>query len=76
MKKMIVGLVMFSVGFLGLMILIASLVCSPQSPWIVNGVEGIYSGIAYMEMQIPVGACVVLSIGGLALALIDAFKQK
>ena len=76
MKRFILGVVLFSVGFLGIMILIASLVCSPQSPWYINGVEGIYNGLAFMKMQIPVGACILTSVCGLVLAVIEAFKKQ
>ena len=76
MKKFILGLVLFGAGFLGAIILIASLVCAPESPWLVNGVEGIYSGMVFMKMQLPMGVCMITAICGLSLAIKDAFSHK
>ena len=75
MKKFVLGLMLFGVGFLGFIMLIAALVCSPQSPWLVNGVEGIYSGIVFMKMQLPVGACILIALGGLLLAVKESFSK-
>ncbi|MBQ7000347.1 MAG: hypothetical protein IJN67_04780 [Oscillospiraceae bacterium] len=76
MRKFVLGLVLFSVGFLGAILLIGSLVCSPESPWIVNGVEGIYSGIAFMKMQIPMSMCIITAVCGLVLAIKETNSKK
>ena len=76
MKKFVLGLVLFSVGFLGAILLIASLVYSPQSPWLVNGVIGIYSGIAFMKMQIPMCVCIITSVCGLVLSIKETISIK
>ena len=76
MKKLILGLVLFSVGFLGAILLIASLVLSPESPWLVNGVQGIYSGIVYMKMQIPMSVCIITSLCGLVLSIKETISNK
>jgi len=76
MKKYILRLVLFSVGFLGAILLIASLVFSSESPWLVNGVTGIYSGIAFMKMQFPMGICIVTSVCGLVLAIKETISKK
>lgn len=76
MKKFVFGLTLFAVGFLGAILLIAVLVCSPESPWLVNGVEGIYSGIVFMKMQLPIAVCILLAVGGLSVAIREAFFKK
>ena len=76
MKKLILGLVLFSVGFLGAILLIASLVFSPESPWLVNGVQGIYSGIVYMKMQIPMSGCIITSLWGLVLSIKETISNN
>lgn len=76
MKKFILGLVLFSIGFLGAILLIASLVFSPKSPWLVNGVQGIYSGIAFMKMQIPMSVCIITSVCGLVLTIKETISKK
>ena len=76
MKKFVAGLVLFSIGFLGAIWLIASLVCSPESPWLVNGVEGIYSGIAFMKMQIPMSVCIITAVSGLVLTIKEIISEK
>ena len=76
MKKFVLGLVLFSTGFLGAILLIASLAISPESPWLVNGVQGIYSGITFMKMQMPMMVCIVTSLCGLFLALKETISKK
>ena len=76
MKKFVLGLVLFSIGFLGAILLIVSLVFSPESPWLVNGVHGIYSGIAFMKMQIPMSVCIITSVCGLVLAIKETISKK
>ena len=76
MKKFVLGLVLFSIGFLSAILLIASLVCSPESPWLVNGVEGIYSGIAFMKMQIPMSVCIITAVCGLVLTIKVTISKK
>ncbi len=75
MKKFVLGLVLFSIGFLGAILLIASLVISPESPWFVNGVLGIYSGISFMKMQIPMIVCIITSVCGLVLAIKETISK-
>lgn len=76
MKKFVLGLVLFSIGFLGAILLLASLVFSPESPWLVNGVWGIYSGVAYMKMQIPMSVCIITSLCGLVLSIKETISKK
>lgn len=75
MKKFVLGLVLFSIGFLGAILLIASLVISPESPWFVNGVLGIYRGISFMKMQIPMIVCIITSVCGLVLAIKETISK-
>lgn len=75
-EKFVLGLALFSVGFLSTILLIASLIFSPERPWLVNGVQGIYSGIAFMKMQIPMSVCIITSICGLVLSIKETISKK
>lgn len=76
MKRFVFGLVLFSIGFLSATLLIVSLVLSPEAPWLVNGVQGIYSGISFMKMQVPIGVCVLITFCGLIIAVKEAFSKE
>ena len=76
MKRLVFGLVLFSIGFLSTTLLIVSLVLSPEAPWLVNGVQGIYSGISFMKMQVPIGVCVLITFCGLIIAVKEAFSEE
>lgn len=76
MKRLVFGLVLFSIGFLSATLLIVSLVLSPEAPWLVNGVQGIYSGISFMKMQLPIGVCVLMTFCGLIIAVKEAFSKE
>ena len=68
MKKFILGLTMFAVGFLGVVLLIAALVCAPESPWWMNGTEGIFNGVIMTKLYIPLIICIVFAVIGLVKA--------
>lgn len=76
MKKFVLALILFVCGFLGTIVLIAALVCSPESPWLVNGVVGIYSGITFMKLQLPIIVSLLMEASGLALAIKEACSNK
>ncbi len=76
MKQFILGLVLFIIGFLGAILLVASLVYSPESPWLVNNDVGIYSGIAFMKLQIPMSVCILTAVCGLVLTIKDVISKK
>ncbi|MBP5237145.1 MAG: hypothetical protein J6128_06475 [Clostridia bacterium] len=68
MKNFILGLTMFVTGFLGGVLLIAALVCAPESPWWMNGTEGIFNGIVSTKLYIPLIICIVFTVTGLVKA--------
>ena len=76
MKRIVFGLVLFSIGFLSATLLIVSLVLSPEAPWLVNGVQGICSGISFMKMQVPIGVSLLITFCGLIIAVKEAFSNE
>ncbi|MBQ9910506.1 MAG: hypothetical protein IJM50_03315 [Lachnospiraceae bacterium] len=72
MKRFVLGLAMFVSGFMGTVLLIAALVCAPESPWWMNGTEGIFNGIIMTKLYIPLIICIAFAIVGLVKANSEA----
>ena len=59
-RKMVLGLVLMCMGFLGGILLIGTMVLSPMNPWSYNGITGWYGCLLGMQLQLPLAFALLL----------------
>lgn len=75
-RKMVLGLVLMCMGFLGAILLIGAMVLSPMNPWSYNGITGWYGCLLGMKLQLPLGICIGVTLAGCLLSVLEAFQKK
>jgi len=76
MKKMILGLTLFVIGFLSAVLIVVSTVLSPYGPFQYNDIEGWLGGVLTLNLTVPLIVCAVVSIIGLVIAVYEAYKKS
>lgn len=75
-RKMVLGLVLMCMGFWGAVLLISAMVLSPMNPWSYNGITGWYGCLLGMQLQLPFGVCIAVTLVGFVFSVIEAFRKE
>lgn len=75
-RKLILGLVLMCMGFLGVILLIGAMVLSPMNPWSWSGITGWYGCLLGMQLQLPFGVCVTVALAGFVFSAVEVFRKK